>query len=1045
MTARIGVLLGVGVLLVGADAGAQHATPAGLEPAARRYAVNPAALEMLEWRTIGPHRGGRVVAVAGHPADRMTFYFGSTGGGVWKTADGGWTWRNVSDGFFNTGSVGAVAIAPSNPDIVFVGMGEGCLRGNLSPGDGVYKSTDGGRTWSHLGLTETQHIGRIRIHPRNPNVVYVAAQGHAWGPNPQRGVYRSRDGGMTWEQVLFVSQRAGAIDLSMDPNNPDILYAATWEYERLPWGVQNGGPGSGIYKTEDGGDTWVDLTMHPGLPPGLKSRTGVAASPRAGEVVALVETRDEKGLYRSRDYGATWEMVNDNVWLTSRSWYYMHIYVDPQNPDRIYVMNNRAWKSEDGGRSFERLYTPHGDNHDLWIDPRDSDRLIQGNDGGANVSFNMGETWSTIYNQPTAQMYHLTTDNQYPYRVYGSQQDNSTISIPSRSDYGRITRDEWYPVGGGESGYLAVRSDDPNIVYSHTMASPATRYDHRTRQAQDITVWPEYHTGWGGRDLKYRFGWTYPIVLSPHDPNVLYAAGNVVFKSTNGGHSWEAISPDLSKADPEFLEPTPRYGQEEFGKYWGPVMRENISVEYYAMVFTLAESPVQRNLLWAGTDDGLIQVSRDGGASWQNVTPPDFPDYALVSIIDPSPHEPGTAYVAATRYKRDDFRPYLYKTTDYGQSWTKITHGIPDHHYTRVIREDPARRGLLYAGTEFGIFVSFDDGANWQSLQLNMPIVPVHDLVIKDNDLVVATHGRGFWILDDLTPLHDLSDEALQAPAHLFKPRTTVRFLEEGSAVRRLQSWPADEGQNPPNGVIVHYHLRSRPSGRVTLSFETATGETIRTFSNDQAPDDDPIPAATGGNRFVWNMEYPPVQGVDGWDMVDLEGPRVAPGTYRVSLTVGGRTYTESFDVVKDPRVQTTQRELDEQFRLAKAIHDKLGQTLAAVRELRGARSDVKSILDDQGASRNAKATARQLDERLWSIEDELIQFRATGGQQLWNFPIMLANKLSRLLDFVQSADQPPTVQHHEVYEDLARRVDAQIAELRQVLRELERLKGVAE
>jgi photosystem II stability/assembly factor-like uncharacterized protein len=1035
---RSGILSALMIVLTPAAGAAQGGPLRTSAPAAVEDAVDDGVLGMLEWRTIGPHRGGRVVAVAGHPRDPMVYYFGATGGGVWKTTDAGWTWKNVSDGFFNSGSVGAVAISASNPQVVYVGMGEGCLRGNLSPGDGVYKSKDGGETWEHLGLAETQHIGRIRVHPQNPDLVYVAAFGHAWGPNPERGVYRSRDGGRNWELVLFRSEKAGAIDLTMDPNDPNTLFAANWEYQRFPWGVRNGGPGSTIYITRDGGDTWDDVTGNPGLPPGVKSRIGIAASPTAGQLFALVETRDEKGLYRSDDYGTTWQLVNDDVTLTSRSWYYMHVYVDPQDADRIYVLNNRAFMSEDGGETFAQWRTPHGDNHDLWIDPDNPERLIQGNDGGANISFNRGETWSTIYNQPTAQIYHLTTDNQFPYRVYGSQQDNSTISLPSRSDFGAITRDEWETHGGGESGYLAVRADDPNITYSHTMASPMTRYDHRTRQAQDITVWPEYHTGWGGRDLRYRFGWTYPIHLSPHDPNVLYAAGNQVFRSTNGGHSWEAISPDLSRQDPTKLEPTPRYGSEEFGEYWGPVMRENISVEYYEMVFAFVESSVQPGLLWAGTDDGLVHLSRDGGGSWANVTPEGLPEYALVSIIDPSAHDAGTAYIAATRYKRDDFRPYLYKTHDFGQTWEKITDGIPEHHYTRVIREDPGRPGLLYTGTEFGIFVSFDDGTSWQPLQLNMPVAPIHDMVIKENDLVVATHGRGFWILDDVTPLHQLTDDVLQASAHLFKPRTTVRFDDrKRGAVRRLQSWPADEGQNPPNGVMVHYHLQQEPAEPITLTFLDGRGEVIQSHASDADDEEQRPPAEAGGNRFVWNMRYPDARGVSDYTMVNLTGPLAPPGGYAVELAVDGRTYRQSFEIAKDPRVSTTQQEFDDQFELLIAIRDKLSQTHDVVRETRNTREQVDAIVENAGSTPDARQiadTAEPIGEELWSIEDELIQFRATGGQQLWNFPMMLNNKLASLAGFVGRADARPTVQQYEVFNDLSQRVDRQAMRLQTLI-----------
>ena len=660
------------------------------------------------------------------------------------------------------------------------------------------------------------------------------------------------------------------------------------------------------------------------------------------------------------------------------------------------------------------MHTPHGDNHDIWIDPQNPKRLIEGNDGGGTISFNGGETWSTIYNQPTAQLYHVITDDQFPYRVYGPQQDNSTISLPSRSDYGSIAQDEWYAVGGGESGYIAVRPDNPNIVYGHTMASPMTRYDHRTRQSRDVTVWPEYHTGWGARDLKYRFGWTFPIVLSPHDPDVVYVSGNHIFRSTNEGQSWEPISPDLSRQDQSKLAPTVRYGEEETGEYWGPVSRENISVEYYAMVFTLAESPVERGLLWAGTDDGLIHISRDAGKNWEEVTPEGIPEWALMSLIEPSPHDGATAYVAATRYKLDDFRPYLYKTHDYGKTWTKITEGIPEHHYTRVVREDPSRRGLLYAGTEFGLFVSLDDGEHWQSLRLNLPVVPIHDLVVKEKDLVVATHGRSFWILDDLTPLHQLSDEVLQTSAHLFAPRATVRFDDrKGRTFRPVQSSPSASGQNPPNGVVVHYYLKSKPPGPLKLSLLDDEGQLIREHSSDDEmeegprrffapPPVKPPTAEAGANRFVWNLRYPDARGVPGYNMVRLIGPRAVPGTYEVRLSVDGQTESQRFEVVKDPRLTTTQAELEEQFELLIAIRDKISESHDAVNEIRHTRDELSKLVEAsleraenrESALRTAEA-AEAIDDKLWRIEDELIQFRAKGGQDLWNYPIMLNNKLA--------------------------------------------------
>ena len=733
--------------------------------------VEPGLLNSLRWRCIGPHRGGRSVAVAGHPTEPMVFYFGACAGGVWKTIDGGSYWENVSDGYFKTAAVGAMAVAESDPNVVYAGTGEACIRGNVSHGDGVYKSTDGGKTWTNMGLQDTRHIGRIRVHPQDPDLVYVAALGHPYGPNGERGVFRSRDGGETWEHVLFKSEKAGAIDLSMDPGNPRVLYATIWQVLRQPWMLTSGGPDSGLYKSTDGGDTWSEITDSLGLPDGLKGRIGVAVSPaRLDRVWALVEA-EEGGLYRSDDRGSAWERVSDDRNLQQRPWYYTHVFADPQDPDTVYVLALKAWKSTDGGRTFDDITTPHGDNHDLWIDPRDPQRMIEGNDGGACISYNGGGSWTTIYNQPTSQFYHLTTDNQFPYRVYATQQDNTAISVPSRSIKGAILWADSYTVGNSESGHIAVRPDNPNIVYSGAIGTAPgggdtlLRYDHGTGQVRIISVWPELVTGWDPKDHKYRFQWTYAILLSPHDPNILYVAGNMMFRSENEGSSWEAISPDLTRADPSKLEAS-----------GGPVTLDTTGVEHYATIFAFVESPHQRGVFWAGSDDGLVHLSRDGGETWDNVTPEDIPEWTRIDMIEVSPHDPATVYLAATRYRLDDFRPYLYKTSDYGKSWAKITAGIPEGDFTRVIRADPMQKGLLYAGTETGAYVSLDDGASWQSLQRNLPVVPVTDLAVKDNELVASTNGRSFWILDDLPLIRQLNGKVAEGQVYLFEPGPTYRF-----------------------------------------------------------------------------------------------------------------------------------------------------------------------------------------------------------------------------------------------------------------------------
>jgi len=1035
--------------------------------------VDPSLLHSLEWRLIGPFRGGRVVAVAGDPAHPLVFYFGSTGGGVWKTTDGGLVWENVSDGFFKRASVGAIAVSNSDPNVVYVGMGETTIRGNVSHGDGVYKSTDGGRTWTHLGLENTRNIAKVCIHPQNPDLVYVAALGHVHGPNPERGLYRSSDGGKTWQHILFKSDKVGANDLTIDPNNPRIVYATFWEAERKPYTLISGGEGCGIFKSIDGGDTWTEITRNTGLPKGILGKIGLAVSPAKENRIWTVIDAEDGAIFLSDDGGENWGRRSEDRNLRARPWYYQHMYADPQDPETIWVLNVQAWKSFDGGRTFFEVYIPHGDHHDLWIDPQNPQRMIQGNDGGACISFNGGNSWSTIYNQPTAEFYHVTTDNQVPYRVYAAQQDNTTISLPSRSNLAGITQSDSYEVGGGESSYIAVRPDNPNIVFAGNYHGYLTRYDHHSRQERNITVWPEAATGWGAKDVKYRFQWTFPTMLSPHDPNVLYVAGNHVFRSVNEGNSWEMISPDLTRNDITKLEPS-----------GGPVTRDNTGTEFYCTIFAFAESPIQKGLFWAGSDDGLIHISQDDGKNWWNVTPKDLPEWSLISIIEPSPHDPATAYVAANRYKWDDFQPYLYKTNDYGATWTKITTGIADNEFTRVIREDPSRRGLLFAGTEASIFVSFDDGEHWQSLRLNLPVVPIHDLVIKDADLIVATHGRSLWILDDLTPLRFISQELQNAPMYLFKPRPTVRFMTSwgfshpsgpGTFYRmtgdrmitaRRQRKPGggmvdrnmDAGENPPEGVIVYYFLKQKPEGEVKLTFRTMQGEVIKAFTSEASrilslegtvdPTDeeeekekkDPsVSKEAGTNRFIWNMCFPDPKKIDGYVASEavMTGPAAAPGNYLVELEVGDQTLTEIFEIEKDPRGTATQEDLDAQFELLLRLRNKLSETHDAINMLRNIRQQVEDWVrrsSERQDHESIAASAMSIKEKLAPIEDELTQSKAKTRQDTMNWPVKLNGKLAWLAAVISSAQAAPTSQTYELYEDLVQRIDVQLQRLKEVI-----------
>lgn len=1031
--------------------------------------VAPSLLASLEWRAIGPFRGGRAVAVAGDPVHPQVFYFGSTGGGVWKTTDGGLYWENISDGFFKRASVGAIAVASSDPNVIYVGMGETTIRGNVSHGDGVYRSTDGGQTWTHLGLEDTRQIGKIRIHPHNPDLLYIAALGHAHGPNSERGIFRSHDGGQTWQNILFLNEEVGSHDIAMDPHNPRILYAALWRAQRLPHTLNSGGDGCGIYKSTDGGDTWTDISHHKGLPTGMLGKIGLAVSgAKKDRIWAIVEAEDG-AVFRSDDAGNTWERLSDEKGLRKRPWYYQHIYADPQDAETLWILNEHCYKSIDGGQTFAQVSVPHGDYHDLWIDPRDPQRMVCGHDGGACVTFNGAESWSSIYNQPTAEFYHVTTDNQVPYRVYGSQQDNTTITLPSRSAPGAITTADYYEIGGCESGYIAVHPDDPNIVYAGCYQGYITRYDHRTKQARDITVWPEASSGWPAQDLKYRFQWTFPIVLSPHDPNVLFATGNHVFRSTDEGASWEEISPDLTRNDTSRLGPS-----------GGPITKDLVGTEYYGTIFAFAESPLKQDLFWAGSDDGLLHISQDGGQHWLNITPDALPEWALVSIIEPSPHDAASAYLAATRYKLDDFQPYLYKTNDYGKTWTKITNGIPHNDFTRVIREDPARRGLLYAGTETGLYVSFDDGEHWQSLRLNMPAVPIHDLVIKDDDLVVATHGRSFWILDDVSPLRQMSDEIREARIHLFQPRPTTRFLTAPSydrpptpgknftylgpfqVVYRQQEIATgekvrkylDAGPNPPDGVIIHYYLQEQPQSEITLTFLNASGEVIKAFSSEkkkEQPDSESkkgkekerqeprVPKAPGANRFVWNLRYPyptRIEGDQGSEEI-MKGPLVPPGSYQVQLKVEDRVYTQAFEILKDPRTSASQADLQQQFDLLQAIRAKISEvhaTVNTVRSLRRQADEWEQRTRGQDIHEPLTTLGKALKDRLALIEEGLIQTKAKDQMDTMSEPMRLSARLAALSGTVASADAPPTRQARVLFDDLSARIATLTGQFREII-----------
>ncbi len=998
----------------------------------------------MQFRCIGPYRGGRVAAVAGVRHGPLTYYFGATGGGVWKTTDAGASWQPVSDGYFKAGSVGAIAVSESDPNVVYVGMGESPIRGNLSSGDGVWKSTDAGHSWRNMGLENTRQIARVRVDPTNPDLAYVAAQGHAWGRNGERGIFRSRDGGKNWQRVLFVDDTTGACDLAMDPHNPRILYAALWQVIRLPWDFVSGGPGSSLWKSVDGGDTWKKLTD--GLPEELVGRIGVAASAaRPGRVWAIIEARERGGLYVSDDFGEKWTQVSDDHAIRERAWYYSWVYADPKDGDAVWVPNVSLHRSVDGGRTFRTVADPHGDDHDLWIDPDDPGRIILGNDGGACITFNGGRSWSTLKNQPTAQFYRVTTDNRFPYWVYGSQQDWGSVAIPSGVPGDGIDFTDWHSVGGGESGWIAPLPTDPDIVFGGEYGGQITRYDHRTREVWDVMAWPQLADGHATRDLKYRFQWNAPTLISPHDPETLYHAAQVLLRSRDQGKTWEVISPDLTRDDPS-----------KQGRSGGPISNDVTGVELYDTIFALAESTHEKGVIWAGTDDGLIQLTRNDGKTWQNVTPKGLPEWIQVNSIELSPHDKATAYVAATRYKFDDDRPYLYKTNDYGTTWTKITNGIPDGAFTRVIREDPVRRGLLFAGTETGLYVSLDDGASWRPFQRNLPAVPITDLAIKDGDLVVATQGRSFWILDDLTPLRLWEDPVEASDVHLFPPRPTPRFMAE--AVKEDEAeLPRSVGKNMPPGVVINFWLKAKPGKNEVVTIEILSGErSIRTLTsakeeltgdlkerNEQEELhkdlDKPLKLEEGVNRFVWDMRVlrPTVAPRTVFNEGEKAPPKVAPGTYRVRLSLDGRSQVQTFEVAPNPTSPANREDLKAQFDLLEVIRDDVSTAHETVMKIRDVRAQVLNL--GERAARLGKGDAlekrgREVAKKLTAVELELTNPEIKADEDDLNYEPKLDHDFVYLAGIVASADRRPTVGALGVYRELRAKLDASVGQFQALL-----------
>lgn len=954
-------------------------------------------LDGMKWRSIGPYRGGRSLAAAGSKSRPNEYYFGATGGGVWKTTDSGKTWKPVSDGFFTTASVGAIAISESNPDIVVAGTGERDIRGNISHGDGVYITEDGGKTWRNIGLAETQNIGRIVIHPTNPDIIYVAALGPIYGKSRERGVFKTDDRGKTWSKVLDGDFQVGTVHIAMDPSDPNVLLAANWEVFRTPYTMSSGGPGSKLYKTADGGVTWTDISRNPGLPTGLLGKIGVTISPAdKNRYFAQIEAEDG-GLFVSDDAGATWKKANDNRNYRQRAWYYSHVVADPKNRDIVYALNVGLGKSTDGGKSFSGIRVTHSDNHDLWIAPDDPNRMINANDGGASVSTDGGKTWSEL-NIPTGQFYHVTTDNSFPYNILGAQQDNSTVRIPSRTRTAGIDKSDWTSTAGGESGYVAAHPKFPEIVFGGNYSGTLEMLNHLTKETRSVDPWPENPMGHGAIDLDQRFQWTYPILFSHHDSKVMYTCSQFVLRSTNMGKSWQKISPDLTRNVPATLGPS-----------GGPITKDNTGVEYYATVFTLAESYKDKNVLWAGSDDGLIHITRDGGKSWTNITPPTMPKNGLASMIEASPFDAGTAYLAVDNHENNDFAPYAYRTTDFGKTWTPITNGLAKNSFLRVIREDHRQKGLLYAGTETGMWVSFDAGENWKPFSMNLPVTPVHDIAWKEDDLVIATHGRGFWVLDDLTPIYQLGKQDGTKPV-LFDPKDPTLAQWGGSA--------PGMGANPLSGVVYSYYLPE--ASEVSFEFKDRKGTVVRKITTK---------GSKGFNRSSTSLSYPSFKTVPGMILWSAGAFPISapPGEYTVTMTAKEFSQTQSFRLKKAPNMSASEKELVDKHDFAMQIVARVTECHEAILKIRNVREQLLKVSD--------QAAVKPVIDELTSIEEVLYQTKNKSGQDPLNYPIRLNNKIAALIGTVEQSDFGPTDQSREVFAKLSKQLDVELKRLDEVMK----------
>ena len=963
-------------------------------------------LDGLEWREIGPYRGGRVTTVAGISDKPLIYYMGSTGGGVWKTENAGTTWENITDEFFKVGTIGAVAVSESDNNVLYVGTGEAPIRGvTTSAGDGMWKSTDAGKTWTHIGLEKSGQIAKIKIHPTNPDIAWVAVQGQIWAPNEERGVFRTTDGGKTWEHVLKVSANAGATDLSLDPTNPRVLYAAMWNHGRKPWFIHSGGTDGGIYKSSDGGDTWKKLSG--GLPE-MVGKIGVDVSASNPErIYAIIEAEPEKGgLWRSDDAGESWSLINGHRVLHTRAWYYIHITADPVDEDTVYVMNVPMMKSIDGGKTWEKMKTPHGDHHDHWINPNNNLNMINANDGGATVTFDGGETWSSIMNQPTAQFYRVSTDNLKPFRIYGGQQDNTTVAIASESEYGGIGVEDYFDAGGGESAHIAFDPDDPTLIYATTINGTLTEYDHSTRLTRSIIPFPELVYGKDARDLKYRSNWNAPVAVSPHDPSIIYYGTQLILRSTDRGANWTEFSPDLTRNDPQ-----------KQGRNGGPLTPENVGAEFYNTLYYIVESPHEKGLVWVGSDDGLVHIKRDGAPDWTDVSP-NHPSEAMINAIEISPHDKAKAYLAVTGYKLNDFKPYIYKTTDYGKRWTRIDKGLPKDAFVRVVREDPAQRGLLYAGTELGMFVSYNDGESWASLDLNLPPVPITDLSLRQDKLVAATQGRGFWVLDDLYVVRQAAVDFSGEPLHVFKPGMVEMRSGGGKA-------GLFEASNPKKGVPVYYYLGAESETPLSIDILDKSGNTVRSYSSKQGDFEtckisnmDPRlpfeleypPTEKGLNKWTWNMKREGINCIENITLfAGFDGPRVKPGNYSARVSQGAAAQSVTFQLKMDSRLSATDDEIQFWSDTLTDISKLLNESLLSLDNLRLAQKQIKVLMTDYSDDQTLQAVGATAIEKITAWDGRIIQVLHQTYEDEDAWETMLVGQLRYLMDVIDETGAPVT------------------------------------